>query len=219
MRTLPTSTTNMTGFRTWCRGSSLLERVDDGAPDDGRVEERAGLALRAVSAVLDGVAGRRGAASAVATQDLRGSSGCHGVFRQSRMAGCEGGEAQDCASRCSTMGPSASAGMNVSAPTMTMTPTSIADEERRVRRAAFPRSAGTIFFFASEPASARHAASSPRSARRTSRCPRVGVVEGRVRAEAGEGAAVVVRGRRERVEHLAEAVRPRVEDVPCRRPR
>ena len=51
------------------------------------------------------------------------------------------------------MGPSASAGMNVSAPTMTMTPTSIA-MKRGVCVGSVPTDAGTSFFFASAPASA-----------------------------------------------------------------
>ena len=43
-------------------------------------------------------------------------------------------------------------GMNVSAPTMITTPIEQHDEQRRVRRAACPGSAGTLFFCASEPA-------------------------------------------------------------------
>ena len=56
-----------------------------------------------------------------------------------------------CASRCSTIGPSASAGMKVSAPTRTIVADEQRDEERRVRRQR-AADAGTSFFFASEPA-------------------------------------------------------------------
>ena len=40
MSTLPTSTTNMTGLRAICRGSSLAKRVADGPAHDRRVEQR-----------------------------------------------------------------------------------------------------------------------------------------------------------------------------------
>ena len=43
MSTLPTSTTNMTGFRTMWRGASLMNASRDRAADDRRVEERARL--------------------------------------------------------------------------------------------------------------------------------------------------------------------------------
>ena len=98
------------------------------------------------------------------------------------------------ARKCSTIGPSESAGKKVSAPTMTMTPTSSADEERAVGR---------------EGARARRARSSCRPSSR--RCASTGtiirkrpdehreaerdVAPGRVGVEAGEGRAVVARRR------------------------
>ncbi len=45
VRTLPTSTTNITGLRTWWRGSSLRNDVDDRAAHDLGVEERTGLGV------------------------------------------------------------------------------------------------------------------------------------------------------------------------------
>src|SRR5262249_47658053 len=53
--------------------------------------------------------------------------------------------------KCSTIGPSASDGMNVSAPTISTTPTSIATNSG-VWVGRVPGPAGTIFFLASEPA-------------------------------------------------------------------
>ncbi len=41
VNTLPTSTTNITGFRTMWRGSSLTNASRDRAPHDRRIEERA----------------------------------------------------------------------------------------------------------------------------------------------------------------------------------
>ena len=52
MRTLPISTTNITGLRAIRRGSSLTTEPVDGLPDDGAVEQRPGL-LRGLVLVCD----------------------------------------------------------------------------------------------------------------------------------------------------------------------
>ena len=46
MITAPTSTTNITGLRTWTRGSSLRSDVDDRAQHDRAVEQGPGTAAR-----------------------------------------------------------------------------------------------------------------------------------------------------------------------------
>ena len=70
-----------------------------------------------------------------------------------------------------------------------------------------PALAGTFFFRASEPAIASAGIGQP-VAREEHRDAQRDVVERRVGAQPGEGAAVVVAGRGEGVQHLAEAVRP-----------
>ena len=47
--TVPTSTTNMTGFLTWTRGVELVEGVDQCLTQDLAVEEAPGLAPRRVA--------------------------------------------------------------------------------------------------------------------------------------------------------------------------
>ena len=65
--------------------------------------------------------------------------------------GHHGLRVRQCRSRCSTIGPSASAGMKVSAPTMITTPISMATNSG-VCVGSVPGLAGTIFLRASEPA-------------------------------------------------------------------
>ena len=111
--TLPTSTTNMTGFRTMWRGSSFAN------------------------------------ASRIARRTIGGSKSgrlLRGHVRTASRAHRE----------CSTIGPSASAGKNVSAPTIRID----ADEQRR-RTAApvtgnVPAVSGAIFFSARKPAEREH---------------------------------------------------------------
>ena len=113
--------------------------------------------------------------------------------------------------RCSTTGPSASAGTNVNAPTSKTTPTSIDDEERRVRRQRAGRDRGGAL---------RRQTTRDREHRDhqpVTRDPHGDaehrVVERRVRRDAGEGAAVVVAGRREGVEDLRESMRAGIADA------
>ena len=107
--------------------------------------------------------------------------------------------------KCSTIGPSASAGRKFSAPTSRTVPsssmTNVPPETGNV-----PALGGAIFFCASEPASAmigmiiRKRPIKHRQAER-------GVVPGRVGGQAGEGAAVVAGAGAEGVKNFAQAVR------------
>ena len=107
--------------------------------------------------------------------------------------------------RCSTIGPRASAGTYVSAPTRITTPIR-STTNSGVCVGSVPGPVGTVFFLAREPAMASTGIGQPVASEQHGEAEG-GVVEGRVRAEAGERAAVVVGRRGERVEHLAEAVR------------
>ena len=108
-------------------------------------------------------------------------------------------------SRCSTIGPSESAGKNVSALTIRMTPRSSSDEQRRrdregARRLRRRPSSGE------ESGEREHRHHHREAADERGEPEHRVVVVGRAR-QPGERAAVVGRGRREGVEDLGEAVR------------
>ena len=117
--------------------------------------------------------------------------------------------------RCSTIGPSASAGKKVSPPTIRTTPTS-RPTNSAPSVGKVPCEACSVFLPASAAGDRQHRHDDEEAA--DEHRERQGqVVEGGVAGEPGEGAAVVGGGRGEGVEHLAEAVRAGVLDARGRR--
>ena len=116
--------------------------------------------------------------------------------------------------KCSTIGPRLSAGKNVSAPTITITPTSKRREERRRHRECAERWRNQLL--AAKAAGDGQRRNDHEEAAEQHRQAERRVVPLRVDADAAERRAVVRRRRRVRVEHLGQAVRARVEDA--RRP-
>ena len=112
-------------------------------------------------------------------------------------------------SRCSTIGPSASAGTKVSAPTMITTPTS-STTNSGVCVGSVPGPAGHELLARQRAGDRQHRNGQP-VAGDEHREAAGEVVERRVGGQAGEGAAVVVARERKGVEHLAEAVRAGIE--------
>ena len=174
-----TSTTNITGFLISVRGSSLAKAAPIAGTHDLGIEQR-----------------RRPASACAA---LRFPWTMHSEVDSIRTASSRS------IARCSTIGPSASAGKKVRPPMMRITPTS-----RPTNSAPWvgnvPADGGTVFFATSEPAIAIIGMIMKK--RPTSIASAAGrVVEERVAGEAGEGRAVVAGLRGVEIEHLAEAVR------------
>ena len=112
--------------------------------------------------------------------------------------------------RCSTIGPSASAGTKVSAPTSSTTPTAAPRREGYGSAASRPRRDDLLR--RQRARDGERGDGQPVAGEQHGKAQR-GVVEGRIGAEPSERAAVVVAGRGERVEDLAEAVGPGVGDA------
>ena len=117
--------------------------------------------------------------------------------------------------RCSTIGPRASAGKKLSAPTTMITAISRPDEQRAVG-AQGAGALGDELLLGQRAGDGQRGQHHPEAADQHGQAQR-DVVEGGVGAQAGEGAAVVAGRRGEGVEDLAQAVRPGVGDArPCR---
>ena len=162
--TVPTRTTNMTGFLIWMAGFSFLNGVDQRLPENLAVEEAAGLG--------DAV-------------------GCLGSRpRLARLDGGHGHQKNFPWLSCSTIGPRETAGKKVRPPMMMMTPMvrpmNMALSVRNV-----PSDAGTTFLAASAPpkGEGRDHDAEPADQHVDGADD---VVEGGVAGEAGQGRAVVV---------------------------
>ena len=178
--TAPISTTSMTGFASRWRGFSFLTASTD--------------AWRTISRLK---------IETPAFRCLAMTERCSCVMSLSPRT------APRLQRKCSTMGPSASAGKNVSPPTMTTTPTrSPTNSGPWVGRV--PAVAGTFFFCTSAPASARIATIGRKRASKH-RDPQRRVVEGCVGRQPGERRAVVAGRRTNGVQDLREAVRAGVQ--------
>ena len=167
--TLPTSTTNITGFRTMCRGSSLTNASR--------------IARRTIGRSNSGSCWSRPVS--------------HGL-RSSLPAPI---------SRCSTIGPSESAGKKVSAPTIRITADQQHDEQRRRDRERARRLRHDLPL-GQEPRQRQHRHDHREPAEQRRQAEQRVVVVGRP-GQAGEGAAVVAGRRGEGVQDLGQAVRAR----------
>ncbi len=184
MTTAPISTTSITGLPSRCTRVQLPERVEGRLADDVAAEDRdPGLAL---------------------SRDCGWSLRCHvcSAFaaiqrRVPRTA------APAFTRKCSTIGPSASAGKNVSPPTMNTTPDQQADEERPVGRQR--AGAHRHHLLLRQRAGQRQDRDHRQEAREQHLDAHRGVVERRVGRQAGEGRAVVGAAGREGVEDLASS--------------
>ena len=199
-RTAVISTTNMTGLRASSRGSSLRKACGQRRAQRARVEDAAACA----EARRSGFGVRPASTKRWKRRVPRAGVEGHRDGPRHALERLPGRR-----SSCSTIGPSASAGKKLSAPTMRTTPTSRPTTDGRWSGTC-PGDGATRRLAAIEPAIARIGtiiANRPIEHRQGAGH----VVEGRVAGEAGERRAVVARLAGEGVQDLAEAVRARVE--------
>ena len=193
-RTAVISTTNMTGFLISRRGSSLRKAC--GMADRSRSGSRTPRGSRRLAGRLRAAERDEALEAAGAATEIDGHESHQETFPAFWRS-------------CSTIGPSASAGKNVSAPTMITTPMSRTTHRTPV--------VGNVPSDGATASLGRHRAGEGQDrhdhpvAADEHREAAGDVVEGRVPGQAGEGRAVVAGLAGEGVEDLAEAVRARVE--------